>query len=975
LAPLLGLNKDVVKDPNPPGADLQTSPITIPNGIDLVTTKTTNETIDNVNQIIDYISGDVVSNFIPQSAIFELVSDLTAKEDTINKGAASGYAGLDAFQELFLANFPGGSALQVLRRNMTNTALEFADPIGEVFTWSNDHDAATNNLLNMGQLFIADTALPDTAASIYAQNTGNISINARATEFIFLRIGGIQQYNFGLNEANFLGHNLENVANFDLSGTLELNSTQLLQWASPATGFITANSAEMEIGVGSADQIIFTIDTAIDMILSANQLNLNGSHIDAFTYLEASGAATTDAGQLRLANLHTIEFRNVGNSANIGFGVNASDEFFFDATINLQGSNIVGVTDLTLTNDINMSEAGQIIWAGVSDRRILNNSSGFFFDVSLGDTFIWQIDNALKMTLSSTGLNMNGGRFEEINFISFLGAEADAGTIRLNVTADIAWRNNAGSANLDLSVNGSDQLTFNGAVVQTGSPSLTPWTENIDGAGNNLLLNGGELQFDTTQTRIHQEIGNVLEFNVDATLLLSLDKNGAEIRIENNALRILESNATGLFTIEANHSTPANGQIVGQIDFVDDSSTGTRRTYGQIRTVIQVATDAAEDGAIFFDVIKGGAASTFFVVNEQNGDDVEFKKNVVMDSGIEMGVGTMPAAGEIKFSQGESSLAWDATTGFATFGLTTLDEFRMSMNGEEYLFGKTTADFLGNGIDNVLSLTMDGLNPGKLSMNVANFQIEHVSGGSIQLRDNIGVNYEFNNSLANFMNNNLINMGILKFAEIAQVFSGSEATISRSTNELTLQAETSGQVGIVIGTSLQYTFTNSIFDMRNNALDMGSGILSFIDTNTSLQQSGSDLQIDVATGGAHLLRINNASEFSFNVLAGFVSSRRIQGNQGADVVSAATITLGNDGNYFVITGNTNVDFMTIIDWQAGAMVTLQFDGNVTVNDNTGSAPVNTVPFAIATSFVAGDGDTLTVIFDGTFWREISRSVN
>jgi len=50
---------------------------------------------------------------------------LDLKENSANKGAVSGYAGLDSSQELLLANFPSGNALEVLRRNAANTALEF----------------------------------------------------------------------------------------------------------------------------------------------------------------------------------------------------------------------------------------------------------------------------------------------------------------------------------------------------------------------------------------------------------------------------------------------------------------------------------------------------------------------------------------------------------------------------------------------------------------------------------------------------------------------------------------------------------------------------------------------------------------------------------------------------------------------------------------------------------------------------------
>ena len=158
---LPGLQIGVTKDPSPPIVDTLISPQSIPNGTTLITTKTTNETIDNVDQLIRYVSGDNGPNFIPQTAIVSLLSDLAAKEltankvttigtpgndvnygtekairdelnlkedslgftpeNSANKGIINGYAGLDGFQELLLANFPSGDPLQVLRRNAGNT--------------------------------------------------------------------------------------------------------------------------------------------------------------------------------------------------------------------------------------------------------------------------------------------------------------------------------------------------------------------------------------------------------------------------------------------------------------------------------------------------------------------------------------------------------------------------------------------------------------------------------------------------------------------------------------------------------------------------------------------------------------------------------------------------------------------------------------------------------------------------------------
>lgn len=208
MTTLPGLKKGITKDPSPPATDTQVSPITIPNGTTILTTKLHNEIVDNEDQIIDYISGDASPDFIPQNAIDSLSTDLSnkqpldadltsiaglvpsnddiiqrktgvwtsrtpiqfkvdlalvkadvglsnvdntsdadkpvstaqqtaldLKEDTANKGAISGYAGLDALQKLLLANFPSGNALEVLMRNAANDALEFGSNRNGIF-WS-----------------------------------------------------------------------------------------------------------------------------------------------------------------------------------------------------------------------------------------------------------------------------------------------------------------------------------------------------------------------------------------------------------------------------------------------------------------------------------------------------------------------------------------------------------------------------------------------------------------------------------------------------------------------------------------------------------------------------------------------------------------------------------------------------------------------------------------------------------------------
>lgn len=105
-----------------------------------------------------------------------------------------------------------------------------------------------------------------------------------------------------------------------------------------------------------------------------------------------------------------------------------------------------------------------------------------------------------------------------------------------------------------------------------------------------------------------------------------------------------------------------------------------------------------------------------------------------------------------------------------------------------------------------------------------------------------------------------------------------------------------------------------------------------------------------------------------------VSGGRYLGTQGVDVASAADITLGN-GNYFDITGTTETQRILGTGWTAGSIVTLQFDASVTVKHNTaaGSSYFG-LQLAAGADFNATAGDVLMLVFDGAWWREVSRTV-
>ena len=89
------------------------------------------------------------------------------------------------------------------------------------------------------------------------------------------------------------------------------------------------------------------------------------------------------------------------------------------------------------------------------------------------------------------------------------------------------------------------------------------------------------------------------------------------------------------------------------------------------------------------------------------------------------------------------------------------------------------------------------------------------------------------------------------------------------------------------------------------------------------------------------------------------------GDQGANVASASTVTLPLEGDFFVITGTTNITSVTAS--LSGRQVTLKFNGILTFTDGSN--------LKIAGNLVTTADDTIAIVCDGTNWYEVSRSVN
>jgi len=88
--------------------------------------------------------------------------------------------------------------------------------------------------------------------------------------------------------------------------------------------------------------------------------------------------------------------------------------------------------------------------------------------------------------------------------------------------------------------------------------------------------------------------------------------------------------------------------------------------------------------------------------------------------------------------------------------------------------------------------------------------------------------------------------------------------------------------------------------------------------------------------------------------------------KGPAIASAATIK--PTANVFHVTGGVAIQTINGDSLGAGAVIMMIFDGVCTVKNGT------VLLLAGGLDFTSGSEDTLTLVYDGTKWREVSRAL-
>lgn len=205
-------------------------------------------------------------------------------------------------------------------------------------------------------------------------------------------------------------------------------------------------------------------------------------------------------------------------------------------------------------------------------------------------------------------------------------------------------------------------------------------------------------------------------------------------------------------------------------------------------------------------------------------------------------------------------------------------------------------------------------------------------------------------------------------------FSGDDAARIRTTaGDLTIAP--TGDI-VLAPTGGDTTFGTSTGNAQIDSAVGGASnpVYTFVgDEDSGFTRTGAN-QIEIHRGGNRTIIFTDGGEMHLRERV-LVVGARMEFSQGSDAASSDEVTLG-DGNYFDITGTTTINHITKTNWQAGSIVVLQFDGSVTVTHNSGSVSGTeaSILLAGAANFDATASDTLTLVYDGTTFREIARTV-
>jgi len=372
-------------------------------------------------------------------------------------------------------------------------------------------------------IFNTNDASPQagTVASLYLENC-DINLNVSACDTFCFRVNDVIQATLSATSLDLLG----TAKNITLIGSGAVGFIQMAEITDPAAGTASGKfyvkdvacvSKPFFIGEGQAAIDLTTGGSGICAVVCDTTPCLGGDlTIGANSIIFNTDDATPQAMCVAAIYLQTCDIKyNVASANTHVFSVDDIDRF----TVNSIG--------------FDMPTGATITWAGSLNRRIVNDTSGFIFEVPMCDDFSWEIESVEQMSLDATTLTFKAGHnvvlqgtgaagFIQIGEITDPAAGTASGKFYVKDVACVSkpFFIGEGQAAVDLSVGVGDDLGNHTATccLAIGTNAVTFGVDTTDPAGTVPYINNDAcgIQYNVPACDKH-------DFHVNGALVFSID--------------------------------------------------------------------------------------------------------------------------------------------------------------------------------------------------------------------------------------------------------------------------------------------------------------------------------------------------------------------------------------------------------------------------------------------------------------------
>lgn len=673
-------------------------------------------------------------------------------------------------------------------------------------------------------------------------------------------------------------------------------------------------------GGGGTSFIAFTADAILNM----------GTFAVQFT----SDTTAPPANSLMwIANEFGTLWSNAPTGSQHDFAINGTSQ----ATVELNRLDLHNTTDILGALNIQFGNSASLPSAFL--RYIQYGSTTLFINAASGDTTDLTFNAVSEYTFNTTQADFNSNNIVGLNDLTLAGNINFPDNIRQTFNPGVAAAGiNVGAnattdpttlTNGDLWYNTSDAVLrarINGSTVELGAGGggeVFTWSADHNAAGFDLVF----------------KAATAITMGQGATNLLSVtfldDTVNAGMRIGNTDGFLLIENASAVVgdnqlttTFHSGGAVTIQNEVIFEIPVAEDTGTvaAVRFTFQDdgagtlARPMFTINSPATEYLSVASTALWTWNIATVFEDLER----IEFESVTNTD----LAPATFTAA-RLMLPQNDA-ITWDGAAASTpnSIGFSAGDVFQIHINNvQKFQVSATQANFL-NGIINGVD---------EYQFQVGTGEIHGVTAGVV-IDSPTTTNFEIGGTPEYSMDATFLDMKANNIRNLASIRGDLTGT-----NEIVTFSEIASAVN-------QVNIINAITGV--NATISGEG------------ETNAGLDLDASGTG------------TVNSVASFHAQSIFQQNKNADIAAASSI-VPTTGNFFDVTGAGTINQMIENTYNPGSVVTMQFDAGATVTHNAGSPPATTFAFFLAgaVDFVATAGDTLTVINDGAFWREISRSIN